>query len=107
MKRNVEIKKKIEFPSMIGEIVSVSLENHLEFTSNESIEGNLLVYGKYKKTQASQLEEEFKYAIPVEIALTEKTDKDSGKIDIANFYYDIVDGNKLSCSIELVIDVTS
>ena len=41
MKRNIEIKKKLEFPSMIGEIIAISLENHLRFIDDENIEGYL------------------------------------------------------------------
>lgn len=104
MKRNIEIKKKIEFSSMIGEIVNISLENHLTFTGSDCIEGNLVVIGKYKKTKASQLEEDFKYSIPVEITLTDEIDKDSGSVEIKDFYYDLEDDNTLLCSIELIIN---
>ena len=74
MNKKVSFKKSIEFPTMIGEITEVSLDNDLKFISDSNIEGNLILTGKYKLTEASRLEEDFKYDIPVEVSLTEKLD---------------------------------
>ena len=104
MKKKIEIKKRIDFSSMIGEISAISLENHLDFIDNHSIEGEFLLSGRYKSTAASRIEEDFEYSIPVEIELTEEVDSKTGKIDITDFYYDIVDGNALLCNIEVCID---
>ena len=104
MQKKVEIKKKIDFSSMIGEISAISLENNLEFVNDNSIEGNFILLGKYKETAASRIEEDFRFEIPVEISLTNRVDPDTGKIEISDFYYDIVDGNSLLCNIEIVID---
>lgn len=104
MKKKIEIKKKIEFSSMIGEICAISLENGLQFIDGENIEGSFVLYGRYKSTAASRIEEDFRFEIPVEISLTEKVDPTSGKIDIADFYYDIVDGNCVLCHIEIEIE---
>ena len=102
-----EIKKKIEFSSMIGEICAISLENHLQFMNDHSIEGNFVLLGRYKSTSASRIEEEFRYEIPVEIELTAEVDYLNGTIDICDFYYDIVDGNAVLCNIEVCIDADS
>jgi len=104
MQKKVEIKKKIEFSSMIGEISAISLENNLKFVDNNSIDGELIILGKYKETSASRLEEDFHFEIPVDISLTEAVDASTGKIEIGDFYYDIVDGNSLLCNIEVTID---
>ena len=104
MQKKVEIKKKIDFSSMIGEISAISLENNLEFVNDNSIEGNFILLGKYKETAASRIEDDFRFEIPVEISLTNRVDPDTGKIEISDFYYDIVDGNSLLCNIEIVID---
>ncbi|MBR6137924.1 MAG: LysM peptidoglycan-binding domain-containing protein [Bacilli bacterium] len=104
MQKKVEIKKKIDFSSMIGEISAISLENNLEFVNDNSIEGNFILLGKYKETAASRIEEDFRFEIPVEISLTNRVDPDTGKIEISDFYYDIVDGNSLLCNIEIDID---
>ena len=104
MKKKIEIKKKVEFSSMIGEVCAISLENHLHFVDDSSIEGDFVLLGRYKATTASRLEEEFQYEIPVEIALMEKVDPATGVIDITDFYYDIADGNSLLCNIEVEIE---
>ena len=104
MKKKIEIKKKVDFSSMIGEVCAISLENHLQFIDDSSIEGNFVLLGRYKTTTASRLEEDFQYEIPVEIALMEKVDPLTGRIDITDFYYDIADGNSLLCHIEVEIE---
>ena len=104
MKKSIEIKKKIDFSSMIGEISSISLENHLQFVDCNHIEGNLTVFGHYKTTVASQLDEEFHYDIPIDITLTEDVDYLTGKIDITDFYYDVVEDHSLLCNVELSIE---
>ena len=103
MQKKVTFDKKIEFPTMIGEISAISLDQELEFIDNTSITGNLLLTGKYKLTEASRVEEDFSYKIPVEIALTKEVDKDTGNIEISDFSYDLENGNELICFIELLI----
>ena len=103
MQKKVTFDKKIEFPTMIGEISAISLDQELEFIDNTSITGNLLLTGKYKLTEASRVEEDFSYKIPFEIALTKEVDKDTGNIEISDFSYDLENGNELICFIELLI----
>ena len=104
MKKKVSFDKKIEFPTMIGEITEVSLENNLKFINDSSIEGNLILIGKYKLTEASRIEEDFKYDIPVEVNLSEKLDLNTTNIEISDFYYEIEDEKDFICHIELSID---
>ena len=74
MKKKVTFEKNIEFPTMIGEVVEISLDHELKFINESNIEGNFILTGKYKMTEASRLEEDFNYKIPTEIALSEKID---------------------------------
>lgn len=104
MKKNINIEKSLEFSSMIGEISAISLEHNLKFISNDEISGDLIVSGRYKATSASQIEEEFDERIPVSISLLEKVDVSTSKIEIADFYYDILDNSSLKCNIDLLID---
>lgn len=104
MKKKISIKKRIEFSSMIGEICSISLENHLSFKDSNSIDGFLTILGTYKATIASQIEEDFHYDIPVDITLTEAVDSINGNIDITDFYYDIEEDHSLLCNIEITIE---
>lgn len=104
MKKKVAFQKEIQFPTMIGEISAISLENELKFVDGSNIEGNLLLTGKYKMTEASRLEEDFSYKIPTEIALTEKLDLNTSKVEIVDFFYEINNEDTMICNIELLID---
>ena len=61
MKKKITFKKEVEFPTMIGEITEVSLDHNLKYIDEKNIEGDLLLSGKYKITEASRLEEDFNY----------------------------------------------
>lgn len=104
MKKNVTFDKQIEFPTMIGEICAISLEKNLKFVDNSNIEGDLLLIGKYRLTEASRLDEDFNFKIPIEINLTEKLDLNNAKIDISDFSYELESDNSIMCHIELSID---
>ena len=103
MRKNVSFEKRIDFPTMVGEISAISLEEDLKFINESSIEGNLILSGKYKLTEASRLEEDFNYKLPIEISLTEKLDISTSKVEISNFTYKMMDENIMLCNIELLI----
>ena len=48
----ITFKKEIEFPTMIGEITEVSLDHNLKYIDSKNINGDLLLTGKYKITEA-------------------------------------------------------
>ena len=104
MKKTVTFEKELDFPSMIGEINSISLDQDIKFINKNQAVGNLIVSGTYKMTEASALTEDFKYELPVEINLTESIDLDSGKISISDFNYEIIDDDTLKCNIELLVE---
>ena len=104
MKKNVAFEKKIQFSTMIGEVTSISLEHTLKFVDASNIEGAFLLTGTYKMTEASRLEENFSYRIPTEIALTEKVDLNTSKIEISDFTYEIENDDIMVCHIELLIE---
>lgn len=104
MKKKVTFEKNIEFPTMIGEVVEISLDHELKFINESNIEGNFILTGKYKMTEASRLEEDFSYKIPTEIALSEKIDLNTTNLEISDFYYEIENENIMVCHIELLIE---
>ena len=104
MKKKINIEKKIEFSKMISEITAISLENDLHFVTDDNVEGNFIISGRYKTTVASQLEEDFNYKVPVDISLMEHLDLDTVKIEITDFSYEVADEDVLQCNIELLID---
>ena len=104
MKQIVTLEKEIAFKTMVGEISSISLEPDLSFINDSEIEGNLIISGTYKMTEASTIEEEFSYKVPVEIMLTTALEEETRKVDINNFTYAIVNEEALSITVELLIE---
>lgn len=104
MKKIVSFEKELDFPSMIGEITSISLDNNLDFIDQNTITGTFVISGSYKMTEASTLEEEFKYEIPVDITLAETFDLSSVKVAIDNFNYEVINDDILKCNIDVLID---
>lgn len=104
MKKTVSFTKDLEFPMQIGEITQINLEDDLKFIDENNIEGKFLIAGKYKMTEASRLEEDFSFNLPVEISVTEKCDLDTCKISITDFNYEVVDEDILRANIDVLIE---
>ena len=104
MKKTVSFTKNLEFPTMIGEITEITLEDSLKFIDSNNIEGNFFIGGKYKMTGASILEENFSFNIPVEISVLEKLDLSTCKVSIADFTYEIIDDDILKTDVEVLIE---
>lgn len=104
MNKKINIEKTIDFKKNVSEITAISLEHDLKFLDSVSINGNLIVTGKYKTTLAAEGEEEFSYKIPVEISLTDSLNLDTANVNIDDFSYDVVDGKALLCNIMLIIE---
>lgn len=104
MKKTVSFTKDLEFPMQIGEITQITLEDDLKFIDQSNIEGKFLVAGKYKMTEASRLEEDFSFNLPVEINMSEKCDLDTCKISITDFNYEVVDEDILRAHIDVLVE---
>lgn len=104
MKKTISFEKKLEFPSMVGEITAISLDHTLKFINPNFIEGNFQVSGTYKLTEASCIEDKFDFKIPTEIILTEKLDTTTAKIEIDDFYYEIENEESLICYIDVLVE---
>lgn len=104
MKQIVPFTKEILFKSTIGELTSISLDHDLQLKGEDLITGNFYIKGKYKLTKASQLEEDFSYKVPCEIAISDDYDTFDAVIDIDDFYYSIVEEEILKVNISVSID---
>ncbi len=104
MKKIISFDKEILFPTMIGEITAISLDQTLKFLSKNDIEGNFMISGRYKMTEASAIEEDFSYKLPIEITLAETFTLDTTKIEIKDFYYEIIDEEILKVKIDIQIE---
>jgi len=103
MKKIISFDKEILFPTMIGEITAISLDQTLKFLSKNDIEGNFIISGRYKMTEASQIEEEFHYTLPFTIEVDDKYDIQSADIGIHDFYFEILNEEDLKVNVELEI----
>ena len=104
MKKIISFDKNLEFNSMIGDISSISLDHTLKFTDRSNINGEFIISGSYKLTEASRLEDKFEFKVPVEIILNETLDLESTSIEIEDFSYKIEDNDTLICHIEIRIE---
>ena len=99
MKEIIPIKKDIVFKTLIGEITSINLD--LDYKIKEDlIDGNVILEGSYKMTEASVLEDDFYYKIPFGVSITKKLNKDSLKVEIDDFKYE-TSKDILSVSVDL------
>lgn len=88
MKEIIPLKKDIIFKTKIGEITNIDLDLDYKI-NNDLIDGNVLLSGNYKMTEASVIEEDFFYKIPFVVSLSKKVNKDTIKIEIDDFNYNI------------------
>ena len=104
MKQTIPFVKDINFKSKIYEITSISLEHNLKMENNDSIIGAFIVSGKYKISMVSVSEEEFEETLDFDITLDDKYDASKVKINIDDFYYEIIDEEKLRVHIIVLVD---
>lgn len=104
MRQIIPFQKEIAFKTMISKITSISLEHTLELKENEMVLGDFIVSGSYKMTEASQIDEEFSYKIPIEIAIDKKYDTNNMSLEIDDFVYEVLDEERLLLKIDLCID---
>ncbi|MDD4298511.1 MAG: LysM domain-containing protein [Bacilli bacterium] len=104
MKQIISFKKDIPFNTRIGEITSISLEHTLKMIESDHIMGEFIVSGDYKITNVSINREPFSYNLPFDITLDTRYNVDQAKVDIDDFYYEIVNDQILNVNIDVLID---
>ena len=103
MKQVVPFKKDIIFKSKISEITSISLEHSLQL-DDDIVSGDFIISGDYKMTEASVNKEPFNYNLPFDIALNDRYDTSNIKVEIQDFYYEIINDDILRVNIEVLLD---
>ncbi len=103
MQKIVPFKKDISFKTNIGEIVSISLDHELNINDN-LVTGKFIISGEYKMLDTSVNTESFSYEIPFTVDLDEKYILDNARIDIDDFYYEIINDNTLRVGIDVLVD---
>ena len=103
MKNIIPFKKDVIFKTNLSEITSISLEHTLTLKDN-TVSGEFIISGEYKVSDKSNSVEPFELNIPFEIMIDERYDSKGSTIDIDDFYYEIINNNVLSISIDVLID---
>ena len=103
MKNIIPFKKDVIFKTNLSEITSISLENTLNL-KDDTISGDFIISGDYKVSDKSTTVEPFELNIPFEIVLDDRFDTKKATVDIDDFYYEIVNNNVLSVSIDVLVD---
>ena len=101
MNKIIPFHKEIKFNDNIGEIISIALDDTLQFRDSHTISGDLIVRGSHKY---NELEEDFSYPIPTTISVDDKYDTKEAKISIDDFYYEILNDDTLKVKIDLLLD---
>lgn len=104
MKQIIPFTKDITFKTKIGELMSISLDNDLVLKGEDLITGNFYVKGSYKMIKTSELEEDYSYKIPCEIAISDEYETFDATIDIDDFNYEIINEEILRVKISVAID---
>lgn len=103
MKKIIPFTKTIKFKTMIAEITDIEAKHNLEVKEGNTIEGDILIDGKYKMHEASQIEEEFHYNLPFTIEVDNKYDISNCTITIDDFYFEIINEEDLKINVELEV----
>lgn len=103
MKQIIPFKKELLFKTKVNEITSISLEYSITSCSNNTLSGTFLITGDYKMTEGSINKEKFNFDIPFEISLDDKYDEKTVKMDIDNFYYELVNSEILKVNIDAYV----
>ena len=100
MKKNITFKKDVTFKKNISEVISIALDDDLKLEKN-NLKGKFKVYGEYLNFDEKI---PFDIDIPYNTYLDECYKTDNAFIDVSDFYYEIIDNNKLSINIEISLD---
>lgn len=103
MKIIIPFKKEVVFKDNISEVTSISLEETLSI-NEDILKGNFLITGEYLISDNSKSVLPFNLDLPLAVALDEEYDTTSAICDIDDFYYEIVNNQKLAISIDICVD---
>lgn len=102
MREIIPFKKDILFKTRINEITNITLEHDYKILS-DIVEGNFMLSGSYKMTEASVVNEDFFYKIPFSIAITKDIKRETLELNIKDFAYEIKDADELSISVDMML----
>lgn len=103
MNKIISLKKEITFKNTIEEIVSISMDHKL-YLEDLLVKGDFVVEGEYLNLSKK---EPFHFDIPYLGYLDEFYDTSEATVKVDDFYYEIIEPNKLLLSIDILVDKLS
>lgn len=104
MKQIVPFKKDLEFKTKVSEITSISLEKEINVEEEGVVTGIFHITGDYKMNEGSINRDNFSFDLPFDITLDPRYDINTVKVDIDDFYYDVINNDTLKVNIDLFIE---
>lgn len=104
MKKIIPFKKDIIFKTHIAEVTSISLEHDLQIEEDSLITGEFIISGEYKISDTSTNTEVFNFHLPFDIHMDDHYDLSDCKVDIYDFYYEIINDSILLVNIEISVN---
>lgn len=104
MKQIISFKKELPFKTKVSDITSISLEREIKIEDDGIISGIFHITGDYKMNEGSINREEFSFDLPFDITIDPRYDINTIKVDIDDFYYDIMNNDILKVNIDLFIE---
>ena len=102
MKEIIPYTKEIVFNTKVASINSISLE-HEEKVFDGEVAGDFIIFGDYKAHNDTTETENFKYRLPFTTILPDNILKDSIKVDIENFTYELSEEDVLKVKIDFCV----
>jgi len=103
MKKIIPFNNVLTFDTDVYEITSISLEHEIK-KEVDIISGYFYISGEYKMLNGGLSKEKFNFELPFDIAIDSRYDTNNMIVDIDDFRYELIDGNKMKVSIDLYID---
>lgn len=103
MNETIPFKKDILFKTKISNITDISLEHDYKIL-DDLVEGDFILEGTYKITEASVINEDFFYKILFSIAITDRYKKETLNLSIKDFSYEIKNNDTLVINVELILN---
>lgn len=103
MRHIIPFSKEIVFKTNIATITSISLE-HEEKIFDGEVNGEFIIFGDYKVHSDTTEKELFKYRLPFTTLIPDNIIKDSVKIEIVDFNYEIIDKDVLKVDISFSLE---
>ena len=103
MKQIIPFKKDILFKNKISEITDISIEHDYKIL-DDLVEGDFVLEGTYKMTEASVIKEDFFYKIPFTIAISDNYKKETIDLNLKDFSYETKNSDTLTINVDMILE---